>query len=424
MPNSFTETVACAGSSTPSGADIVRWDALPASPSGKRFEVPSLLGTAPGTFGADFIVSERPLATTEAATATANGRSVAYVPIAASPVALMTLVPKASWSGTTILPDEYCQHIDLSLTDLDAIYGSPTSTSWGGSDFACDTSGSSSTTTTSTAPSSTTTTTTTAGGASALDPLPIVPWFNADPTMENAALMSLLDSTSASQASFQTALTTAVANKTGSSSSVTPSENWPGPGNAYPGGDQATIGKVAFLNPITDGPSTQAIAVQLGAILPVVSEWTGAPLVVPWNFPTAAIQNAANDYVVPSEAAAAAAEKNSTMAANNIVTFNANANDPAAYNNYMMLESYLVVPTNGLPSDRALALAQFIRFALGSAGQQAIQTLGAAPDTPAMVTAGGACGWWRAMVTAGCACGCRPAMVTARSTLGCRRAMT
>ena len=141
--------------------------------------ISDFVGTAPGTFGADFIVSERPLATPEAATATANGRSVAYVPIAASPVALMTLVPKASWSGTTILPDEYCQHIDLSLTDLDAIYGSPTSTSWGGSDFACDTSGSSSTTTTSTAPSSTTTTTTTAGGASALDPLPIVPWFNA-----------------------------------------------------------------------------------------------------------------------------------------------------------------------------------------------------------------------------------------------------
>ena len=38
---------------------------------------------------------------------------------------------------------------------------------------------------------------------------------------------------------------------------------------------------------------------------------------------------------------------------------------PTAYNNWLMTESYLLVPLNGLPADKALALAQFIRFAVG-----------------------------------------------------------
>jgi hypothetical protein len=57
------------------------------------------------------------------------------------------------------------------------------------------------------------------------------------------------------------------------------------------------------------------------------------------------------------------------------------------YNNWLMLESYLVVPTNGLPADKALALAQFIRFAVGGTGQADIAALGAAGATPAEVSA-------------------------------------
>jgi hypothetical protein len=52
-----------------------------------------------------------------------------------------------------------------------------------------------------------------------------------------------------------------------------------------------------------------------------------------------------------------------------------------------MLESYLLVPTNGLPADKALALAQLIRFAVGGTGQADIASLGAAGATPAEVTA-------------------------------------
>jgi len=51
------------------------------------------------------------------------------------------------------------------------------------------------------------------------------------------------------------------------------------------------------------------------------------------------------------------------------------------------LQSYLVVPTKGLPADKALALAQFIRFAVGGTGQADIAALGAAPATAAMVKA-------------------------------------
>ena len=61
--------------------------------------IADFVGTAPGTFGNDFAVTERPLTTAEAATAAANGRSFAYVPFAASPVALMTLVPNSTYSG-------------------------------------------------------------------------------------------------------------------------------------------------------------------------------------------------------------------------------------------------------------------------------------------------------------------------------------
>lgn len=70
------------------------------------------------------------------------------------------------------------------------------------------------------------------------------------------------------------------------------------------------------------------------------------------------------------------------------MTFNPSSTDTAAYNNYMMAESYLVVPLNSLPADKDVALAQFIRYVLGSTAQADMKVLGSAPATPAMVTAG------------------------------------
>jgi hypothetical protein len=210
--------------------------------------------------------------------------------------------------------------------------------------------------------------------------------------MENFALMSLLDSTTSSKAAFQAGLTAAVAVKQASTSDPTASEHWPY-GKTVPGGDEATFGKLLDLDQRTNQPSTDAALMQLGAIMPVADVWTGNPLGVNWNFPTAAVQNAAGQFVVPSAGAAKAAENDATLAStsdpttNNLVTFNANASDSAAYNNYLMLQSYLLVPTNGLPADKALALAQFIRFAVGGTGQADIAALGAAGATQAEVTA-------------------------------------
>ena len=122
--------------------------------------------------------------------------------------------------------------------------------------------------------------------------------------------------------------------------------------------------------------------------------WTGAPLGAAWNIPTAAVQNADSQFVAPSKGAAAAAEADATVAktsdptTNNLVTFTPSTSDAAAYNSYLMEESYLVVPLNGLAATKATALANLVRFVLGPNGQRDISSFGAAPATTAMVTAG------------------------------------
>ena len=333
--------------------------------------IADFVGTAPGTFANDFAVTERPLTAAEAASAAANGRSFAYVPLAANPVALVTLVPNSTYAGSqTILPSQFCQHIPLTLAQLDGIYGAPQYAGWGDSQLSC------------TAPPNT-----------PADAVKFGLWANLDPTMENYALMSLLDSTPTSKTAFGAALTTAHNESQATTSDPTPSEHWPYSGSAVPGGDQFTLGKLIGLDSRTGAPSSVAAQIVLGAIMPVASEWTGDPLGVTWNLPTAAVQNAAEAFVAPSAAAAKAAESDATLASttnpttNNLVTFSASTTDLTAYNNYLMLESYLLVPTNGLPADKALALAQFIRFAVGGTGEADITALGAAPATPAMVTA-------------------------------------
>ena len=61
--------------------------------------IADFVGSGPGDFGADFVVSERPLTSAEAASAAADGRSFVYVPFAATPVALAFAVCTAQLSG-------------------------------------------------------------------------------------------------------------------------------------------------------------------------------------------------------------------------------------------------------------------------------------------------------------------------------------
>ena len=77
--------------------------------------IADFVGTAPGTFGADFAVTERPLTTAEAATAQANGRSFAYVPFAAEPgraddPGAQFQLPR---TRPRSFPSQFCQHIPL-----------------------------------------------------------------------------------------------------------------------------------------------------------------------------------------------------------------------------------------------------------------------------------------------------------------------
>jgi hypothetical protein len=102
---------------------------------------------------------------------------------------------------------------------------------------------------------------------------------------------------------------------------------------------------------------------------------------------TIAIQNAAGQYVLPTSAATSAALNDATMEpTTNLVTFNANPSDAASYPIDVM--SYLVVPTSGLSAAKATALASFIKFVLGATGQADVKSLGDAPVTTAMASAG------------------------------------
>jgi len=336
--------------------------------------IAAFVGTSAGQFAADYAVTERPLTAAESKQAADDGRSYAYVPIASTPVAITTLVPTAAWGqggSTTITSSDFCQHMPLNLTQVAQIFGFDASqplTHWNDSRIDCP------------GP----------GGATTANANPIIGWANLDPSMANYALMSLLDSTPASQALFQAGL------NRGSSltQSTSPDTNWPYANITVPGGDQPLLGKMLGINAQTNVPGTFAAFWALGGTAPISSVWTGSPLGVPWNIATAAIQNAQGSYVAPSTAAATSAVSDATLTAtsdpttNNLVTFNVNPTNAAAYNNYLMVEDYLLVPLNGLPANKANALAQFVRFAFGPTGQKDIQTFGAAPATSAMQTAG------------------------------------
>jgi hypothetical protein len=335
--------------------------------------IADLVGTAPNTFNADFAVSERPLTATEAGMAKSNGRTFAYVPFAAAPVAIGTLVPYASFNeGGSIASTDLCPHINLSAAAVGAVFGlaTPPVNGWDDSRFACS-------------------------DGKALHGGSLQQGANADPTMANLAVMSLMDNDTTAKGYFQANLTQDVPLGLATTTDPTPSEHWPYTGQyLIAGGDQPFINKLLKINATTNVPSTAASDWVLGAAFPISSIWTGSPLGSPWNIPTAAVQNGQGSFVPPSTISAAAAEADATLAktsdpaTNNLVTFNSSTSDAAAYNNFLMVEEYLVVPTNGLPANKATALASFIRYALGPNGQRDISSFGAAPATSAMVTAG------------------------------------
>jgi hypothetical protein len=334
--------------------------------------IADFVGTGKGQFQSDIAVSERPLTSAETSTATTDDRSFAYVPIAATPVAVLTLVETAAYQtsgSSTFDQSDWCNGIDLTVPDLGAIFGDDSAepfSNWDDSRIKCG-----------------------GGGAPATSGYALS--ANGDPTMANYALMNLLDSNTTSKAYFDAGLTDKSLNPA-TGATDTPSETWPY-GNTVIGGDQDLVEKLVYISTTTNAPDPPG-GLSAGTTAPISYIWTGAPLGTEWDLPTAAIQNAQGSFVQPSEASAAAAQSDATLAStsspttDNLVTFNASSSDKSAYNNYLMIEDYLVVPTNGLDAQTATEVAQLIRYALGSAGQKVISSYGAAPATSAMVSAG------------------------------------
>ena len=331
--------------------------------------ITDFIGNGPGSFDADFVVSERPLTAGETATAKSNGRTFAYVPFAATPVAVATLAPCNPGDLVTVNSTApLCPDIPLTVPLVGLLFTfnltsglSNSLTGWADPRLTQENG----------------------------NPIPYSGGMNQastlEPSAENSALMSLLDSDPDSKALLDNALQNS---KAATTSSDTPSETWPFQGtHAFIGGDAGLIEKELNINAETNTPSA-ASTWNIGDVFPLSSVWAGAPQGTPWNIPTAALQNAAQQFVVPSAAAAEASEADATFdPTTNLVTFNANPNDAAAYNNYMMVESYLVVPTSGLSASKASKLAQYIRFVTGPVAASDEETLGAAPPTTTMVAA-------------------------------------
>lgn len=353
--------------------------------------IADFVGTGKGQFDSDFAVSERALTAKETAKAEADGRSFAYVPIAATPVAIVDLVFCTQPQQTAPFPPaDWCPDVPLTTVQLaelleknyQVIDPNNPLVDWASFDGSAASGG-------------TALTTTQKFGS----------WANVlDPNAESTAVLSLIDSNPAAKAIFAKVLTSSE-NRSGLKA-VAPTEVWPLQGqNSYAGGDQIMIEKEIDIDPATEAPGNAGQWVGLGFNpgqnasagltngdeFAVSSVWTGSPEGTPWDLPSAAMQNAAGAFVAPTPASAQEAETgpNATMdPATNLVTFHPSTTDQAAYNNYLMAETYLVVPTNGLPPAKAAKLAQFIRFILGPQGQAVISQFGAAPATATEANAG------------------------------------
>jgi len=302
---------------------------------------------------ADYAVSEVPLTATEATTAAQNGRSFAYVPFAASAIAIGAVILCSNDSSLT--PTTLCPNLQMTVPQLAEVFTS-TADEWTEPVFAQS------------------------QGGSPITPIDasrsISPIHEVDPTALNLGLQTLFLNNTVAKPIWESFLTL---NKI---SSDTPTEHWPTGGGAT-GGDEQVADDLVPVNE-TDGvaQSNPSLWGQ-GAIAPLPVDWLGLPR----NIPTFKIMNAAGAYVGPTAAAMTAAENHITFdPATNLVTFGFSATDTAAYPIPAM--SYLIVPTSGLSQAKATALAAFIRFVLGSQGQADVEALGAAPVTPAMVAAG------------------------------------
>ncbi|HEY5025777.1 MAG TPA: hypothetical protein VII76_12440 [Acidimicrobiales bacterium] len=318
----------------------------------------------------DYSVTEAPLTASEAATAAQNGRSFAYVPFAASPVAIAAIVECDQ--ASTLSSTTWCTNGNLELTvpqlaqiftDLSTLENPPPGGgaigTWNDAQLLTLNPG--------------------LAGVSAQSKA-ITAIENDQPSATNMALESLFVSNTTAKAIWD-----AYIKYFEGSTDDTPTDLWPHTLTAGSSDEliEQTLIKVnSNVNPPV--PDADPTHWGQGDIAPLpIDWWSGSTL----DNPTIAIQNAEGAFVAPAVASMDAALGDATMdPTTNLVRFNANPTDAAAYPLPVM--SYLVVPTSGLDPSKATALAAFIKFVLGSTGQADVESMGAAGVTPAMVSAG------------------------------------
>ena len=303
---------------------------------------------------ADFAVTEVPLTAADVSAAQSNGRSFAYVPFAASAVAISAVLVCNVTPGNSA---PFCPNLQLTVPQLEGLFTNRIS-EWNDSVNLPTISGGT-------------------GPVAPVQGVAVLARTAIDPSASNLALETLFDTDATAKPLWEKwALTTENA-----SSAV--SESWPTAGGVS-GGDLELADALIPVNPETEEPSPNPATWGQGAnIAPIPVDWLGAPR----NLPTVAIQNAAGKFEGPTVAAESAALNDASMETNNLVTFPAEGGtDPAAYP--AMVMSYLVVPTTGLSAAKASALANLIQFALGPKGQADISAFGAVPVTTAMANAG------------------------------------
>jgi ABC-type phosphate transport system substrate-binding protein len=303
---------------------------------------------------ADFDVTELPLTATETATAATSNRSFAYVPFAASPIAIGAVVECGP--NNTLLPTTMCPNLQASVLQLAQLFTDVIG-SWDSPQLS------------------------TISGGKPFDPPPpalganVIPELLGSPAASTEALIALFDANPAAAAVWSAYVTSL------KGTNDAPTETWPTSSGVH-GGDAELAQSLIPLDTTTLLPISNPSVWGLGQIAPLAADWIGPPE----NIPTIALQNGAGTYVSPTVAAATAALNDATMdPSTNLVTFNSSTTDNAAYP--LMVMSYLVVPTSGLSVAKATALATLIRFVLGK-GQSDVTGLGAAAVTPAMVQAG------------------------------------
>jgi len=311
-------------------------------------------GAAPTGQPVDYAISELPLTAAEMATAAQNNRSFAYVPYAAFPVDIGAVVLCSN--ATTIAPSDFCGPLQVTAEQLAQIFTSAV-VRWNDPIL------------TQNNPSL----------AGTIDSN-LMARNEVQPTAVSLAIETYLEGDHAAQQTWQSYLTQ------NNISNFTPTDVWPQNTTALSGGDSTMANTLVPLNEQATPPapiSNPQNWDNKGTIGALPADWVGAPR----NIPTVAVQNAAGAFVMPTVAAMNAALAHATMdPKTNLVTFNPSTTDQAAYPIPVM--SYLIVPTSGLGATKAKALSGFIRFILGMKGQALVQSMGAAPVTTAMVTAG------------------------------------